>query len=59
MVARLAGFLPGGRYERGTSRRCPVAVARMGRVTTSTAGLWHHYGRTLATSDRAVPGTSS
>ncbi|MFF4961149.1 methyltransferase domain-containing protein [Streptomyces sp. NPDC001222] len=29
----------------------------MGRVTTSTADLWHHYGRARATSDRAVPGT--
>ncbi|MFG2638980.1 methyltransferase domain-containing protein [Streptomyces sp. NPDC048362] len=31
----------------------------MGRVTTSTADLWHHYGRARATSDRAVPGTFS
>ncbi|NEE23021.1 class I SAM-dependent methyltransferase [Streptomyces sp. SID7499] len=29
----------------------------MGGVTTSTADLWHHYGRARATSDRAVPGT--
>ncbi|MFE9679369.1 class I SAM-dependent methyltransferase, partial [Streptomyces sp. NPDC006259] len=29
----------------------------MVRVTTSTADLWHHYGRARATSDRAVPGT--
>jgi SAM-dependent methyltransferase len=29
----------------------------MGRVTTSTADLWHHYGRARATSDRAVPDT--
>ncbi|MGW2971007.1 methyltransferase domain-containing protein [Streptomyces mirabilis] len=27
----------------------------MGRVTTSTADLWHHYGRARADSDRAVP----
>jgi hypothetical protein len=27
----------------------------MGRVTTSTADLWHHYGRARAASDRAVP----
>ncbi|MGX1274915.1 SAM-dependent methyltransferase [Streptomyces phaeoluteigriseus] len=26
-------------------------------MTTSTADLWHHYGRARATSDRAVPGT--
>jgi SAM-dependent methyltransferase len=26
-------------------------------VTTSTADLWHHYGRARATSDRTVPGT--
>jgi SAM-dependent methyltransferase len=29
----------------------------MGRVTTSTPDLWHHYGRARAASDRAVPGT--
>ncbi|MFJ6292693.1 class I SAM-dependent methyltransferase [Streptomyces griseoviridis] len=29
----------------------------MGRVTTSTADLWHHYGRARATRDRTVPGT--
>ncbi|MER5582312.1 class I SAM-dependent methyltransferase [Streptomyces asoensis] len=29
----------------------------MGRVTTSTADLWRHYGRARATSDRAVPAT--
>ncbi|MBZ9643178.1 class I SAM-dependent methyltransferase [Streptomyces sp. PSKA30] len=29
----------------------------MGRVTTSTADLWHHYGRARAASDRAVPAT--
>ncbi|MFI1049546.1 class I SAM-dependent methyltransferase [Streptomyces griseoruber] len=29
----------------------------MGRVTTSTADLWHHYGRARATGDRTVPGT--
>ncbi|MET7701093.1 class I SAM-dependent methyltransferase [Streptomyces sp. NPDC005485] len=27
----------------------------MGRVTTSTADLWHHYGRARAASDRGVP----
>ncbi|MBT2674775.1 methyltransferase domain-containing protein [Streptomyces sp. ISL-14] len=26
-------------------------------MTTSTADLWHHYGRARASSDRAVPGT--
>lgn len=26
-------------------------------MTTSTADLWHHYGRARATRDRAVPGT--
>ncbi|MFI9152543.1 class I SAM-dependent methyltransferase [Streptomyces sp. NPDC053367] len=26
-------------------------------MTTSTADLWHHYGRARATSDRTVPGT--
>jgi len=29
----------------------------MGRVTTSTEDLWHHYGRARATSDRTVPDT--
>jgi SAM-dependent methyltransferase len=29
----------------------------MGRVTTSTQDLWHHYGRARAGSDRAVPET--
>lgn len=29
----------------------------MGEVTTSTADLWHHYGRTRAGSDRTVPAT--
>jgi SAM-dependent methyltransferase len=29
----------------------------MGRVTTSTPDLWHHYGCARATSDRAVPHT--
>ncbi|MFF8481009.1 class I SAM-dependent methyltransferase [Streptomyces antibioticus] len=29
----------------------------MGRVTTSTADLWHHYGRARATSERTVPDT--
>jgi SAM-dependent methyltransferase len=29
----------------------------MGRVTTGTADLWHHYGRTRASTDRAVPDT--
>jgi SAM-dependent methyltransferase len=29
----------------------------MVQVTTSTADLWHHYGRARATSDRAVLGT--
>ncbi|MET9116049.1 class I SAM-dependent methyltransferase [Streptomyces longwoodensis] len=29
----------------------------MDRVTTSTADLWHHYGRARATSDRSVPDT--
>ncbi|WP_435850299.1 methyltransferase domain-containing protein [Streptomyces olindensis] len=29
----------------------------MGRVTSSTADLWHHYGRTRAGTDREVPDT--
>jgi SAM-dependent methyltransferase len=29
----------------------------MVRVTTSTADLWHHYGRARSTSDRTVPDT--
>lgn len=29
----------------------------MGRVTTTTADLWHHYGRARADRDRAVPET--
>ncbi|MGW4982995.1 class I SAM-dependent methyltransferase [Streptomyces mirabilis] len=29
----------------------------MRRVTSSTADLWHHYGRARASSDRAVPDT--
>ncbi|MDH6523468.1 hypothetical protein M2163_000027 [Streptomyces sp. SAI-135] len=27
----------------------------MRRVTTSTADLWHHYGRARAATDRTVP----
>ncbi|MFF8789192.1 class I SAM-dependent methyltransferase [Streptomyces sp. NPDC015125] len=29
----------------------------MGRVTTTSTDLWHHYGRTRAATDRAVPAT--
>ncbi|MFF5969561.1 class I SAM-dependent methyltransferase [Streptomyces collinus] len=29
----------------------------MGRVTSRTADLWHHYGRARACTDREVPGT--
>ena len=37
--------------------RSRVAAARMGRVTSSTADLWYHYGRSHASCDRVVPDT--
>src|SRR5690606_12210546 len=39
-----------------TAPRHPRTAARMRRVTvTATTDLWHHYGRSRAATDRAVP----